>query len=65
LAEGLKPGGHSIKVFGDAVDAGLTVDTSPAPPLTGGPIRTQATSAGLRVDWMTPGGGVQTTLLPS
>jgi hypothetical protein len=26
-------------------------------------LRSQLTPAGLRVDWMTPGGGVQTTLL--
>jgi hypothetical protein len=26
-------------------------------------LRSQLTPAGLRVDWMTPGGGVQSTLL--
>ena len=28
-----------------------------------GPMRSQLTEAGLRVDWMTPGGGVQSTIL--
>jgi hypothetical protein len=59
----LEPGPHSIKVFGDSVDASLNVDASPAAPLTGGPIRATPTAAGLRVDWMTPGGGVQSTVL--
>lgn len=59
----LEPGPHSLKVFGDSVDASLNVDASRAAPLTGGPIRTTSTGAGLRVDWMTPGGGVQSTVL--
>ena len=59
----LGPGSHSIKVFGESVDASVTVDASPAAPLTSGPIRATATSGGLRVDWMTPGGGVQSTVL--
>jgi len=59
----LEPGTHSIKVFGDSVDASLNLDASPAAPLTGGPIRTTPTGAGLRVDWMTPGGGVQSSVL--
>ena len=59
----LPPGAHSIKVFGEAVDASLNVDAARAAPLTGGPIRATQTGAGLRVDWMTPGGGVQSTVL--
>jgi len=59
----LEPGPHSLKVFGDSVDASLNVDASRAVPLTGGPIRATPTGAGLRVDWMTPGGGVQSTVL--
>ncbi len=59
----LAPGTHSVKVFGDSVDASLNVDASRAAPLTGGPIRATQIGAGLRVDWMTPGGGVQSTVL--
>jgi hypothetical protein len=39
------------------------VQVTPAAPLAQGPLRSQLTSAGLRVDWMTPGGGVQSTIL--
>ena len=59
----LPPGVHAIKVFGEAVDASLNVDAARAAPLTGGPMRATQTGAGLRVDWMTPGGGVQSTVL--
>ena len=57
------PGSHSLKVFGDQVDASIVVDARPAAPLTSGPFRATPVPAGLRVDWMTPGGGVQTTLV--
>lgn len=59
----VSPGSHSLKVFGDQVDASVVVDARSAPPLTAGPFRTSPVPAGLRVDWMTPGGGVQTTLV--
>lgn len=59
----LAPGVHGVKVLGDEVEASLRIDTSPAPPLTDGPLRIQPSAGVLRVDWMTPGGGVQSTLL--
>jgi hypothetical protein len=34
-----------------------------AAPLVGGPYRATATPVGWRIDWITPGGGQQTTLL--
>jgi hypothetical protein len=58
-------GRHSLKIFGDSLDETLLIDASPAAPLTTGPFRATPTPAGLRVDWMTPGGGVQTTLVAS
>jgi hypothetical protein len=61
----VSPGHHSLKVFGDSLDETLLIDASPAAPLTASPFRATPTLAGLRVDWMTPGGGVQTTLVPS
>lgn len=61
----VSPGHHYLKVFGDSLDETLAIDASPAAPLTEGPFRATQTPAGLRVDWMTPGGGVQTTLVPS
>lgn len=63
LSGPVAPGLHSVKVFGDSVDAGLAFEVSPAAPLTDGPFRATAVPAGLRVDWMTPGGGVQTTFV--
>ena len=50
----VSPGTHSLKVFGDQLDASLVVDARPAAPLTGGPFRATPTPGGLRVDWMTP-----------
>jgi len=41
----------------------VAFQVTPAAPLVDGPLRSQLTSAGLRVDWMTPGGGVQSTIL--
>jgi len=55
------PGVHGLKVFGESIDAAVQLDMSPAPPLTTGPFRITEEPAGLRVDWITPGGGVQTT----
>ncbi|MBS0334194.1 MAG: hypothetical protein JSS35_15605 [Proteobacteria bacterium] len=61
----VRPGTHHIELFGDGyvlIDQ-ATVAVTPAAPLAEGPLRSQLTPAGLRVDWMTPGGGVQSTLL--
>ena len=56
-------GGHQAQVFGDGVSDSVSFQITPAAPLVDGPLRSQLTSAGLRVDWMTPGGGVQSTIL--
>jgi hypothetical protein len=63
LSGPVSPGRHGLKVFGDSLDVSLPIDASPAAPLTEGPFRATSTPAGLRVDWMTPGGGVQSTLV--
>ena len=52
-----------IDVFGDATENPVEVDATPAPALASGPFRAAAAAGGLRVDWMTPGGGVQSTIL--
>jgi len=57
------PGPHQIEVLGDAVRAQAVVTLSAQPPLEGRPFRLTSTPEGLRVDWMTPGGGQQSTLL--
>lgn len=59
----IPPGAHEIQISGDGFNDQATVQVSPAAPLAQGPLRSQLTPAGLRVDWMTPGHGVQSTLL--
>ena len=59
----LRPGAHRLQIYADGVSDAVAVQVSPPQPLADGPLRSQLTSAGLRVDWMTPGGGIQSTLL--
>ena len=63
LNEPLLPGAHDIQVSGEGGEHRITVAVSPAAPLVDGPVRAQRADAGWRADWMTPGGGVQTTLI--
>ncbi len=57
------PGAHQAQVFGDGFSDSVAFQVAAVPPLAEGPLRSQFTPAGLRVDWMTPGGGVQSTIL--
>ena len=59
----IRPGSHQLEVSGDGFSDTVTFQTAPPAPLAQGPVRSQLTDAGLRVDWMTPGGGVQSTIL--
>lgn len=59
----IPPGVHRLELLGDGFDDGVTVAVTPPEPLARGPLHSQVTAAGLRVDWMTPGGGVQSTIL--
>jgi hypothetical protein len=59
----VRPGKHVLEMQGDGFADRVSVATVPAAPLAQGPLRSQLTPAGLRLDWMTPGGGVQSTLL--
>lgn len=59
----LSAGVHDIQVAGEGGENAVTIAITPAAPLTYGPVRADRTPMGWRVDWMTPGGGVQTTLL--
>ena len=63
LSDSLSPGVHDIQVGGEGGENAVAVAISPAAPLTYGPVRADRTGMGWRIDWMTPGGGVQTTLL--
>ena len=59
----LAGGMHQVDVFGDATENTVNIDTTPAPPLASGPFRATTVPAGLRIDWMTPGGGAQSTII--
>ena len=63
LASGLKPGDHEARV--DCADQSVTVKFALDHPRTisGLPYHGERTSAGWRIDWLTPGGGEQTTLI--
>jgi hypothetical protein len=63
LNEPLTPGDHRLEAMGGKTAAAVTVPVSAAAALTDGPFRAVRTPFGWRIDWMTPGGGVQTTLL--
>ena len=59
----IPPGPHRLQIVGDGFADRADVVVSPPAPLVQGPLRSQFTGGGLRVDWLTPGGGVQSTLL--
>jgi hypothetical protein len=59
----IRPGSHVVQVAGDGFNDTAAILVSPARPLADGPLHSQFTPAGLRVDWMTPGGGLQSTIL--
>jgi hypothetical protein len=63
LTDPLSSGSHDIQVAGDGGENAVSVVTSPGAPLSSGPVRAIRNAQGWRIDWMTPGGGVQTTLL--
>jgi hypothetical protein len=63
LPKELAAGAHRIEVLGDGFDSVVTVEIAGPQPLVGGPLRSQLTTGGVRIDWLTPGGGVQSTLL--
>jgi hypothetical protein len=63
LPQPIPQGDHAIEAAGQGFSDVAEVEVSPAAPLVAGPMRSQFTKGGLRVDWMTPGGGTQSTLL--
>lgn len=56
-------GAHTLEVVGDGFEDAARIAVTPAAPLVGGPLHSQFTQGGLRVDWLTPGGGEQSTIL--
>jgi hypothetical protein len=63
LRDQLAPGAHDVQIGGEGGEDAVSVVVSSPAPLTAGPVRSERTPVGWRVDWLTPGGGVQTTLL--
>jgi hypothetical protein len=63
LNEPLAAGDHRLELVQGAARSGASAAVSPAAPLAGGPFRAERMAAGWRIDWTTPGGGVQSTLL--
>ncbi|MBA3812355.1 MAG: hypothetical protein H0X27_12065 [Caulobacteraceae bacterium] len=63
LNEPLAPGSHELEVGQGAPRDPVRAIVSPAESLTLAPFVAARTETGWRIDWMTPGGGVQTTLL--
>ncbi|MFM8375876.1 MAG: hypothetical protein ACKN9P_07460 [Phenylobacterium sp.] len=63
---GPAPMGESrLRVFGEGLNLETRLRLSPPAPPESGPVRSQDRGEGLRIDWMTPAGGVQTTqILP-
>lgn len=63
LTQPLTAGAHEVEVAAEGGEDVVKVSVSPAAPLTEGPFRGAALARGWRIDWITPGGGAQTTLL--
>jgi len=63
LNEPLSPGGHTLGAARAAASRSVEVTVSPAVPLERQPFRASPADGGWRIDWITPGGGVQSTLL--
>ena len=63
LDKPLPAGGHVVEVAAGGAPWRGSLDISPAAPLIGGPFRAAPVAGGWRVDWLTPGGGVQSTVI--
>jgi hypothetical protein len=63
LDKALEAGGRTIQVAGEGGEQQIVVEVSAPQPPEAGPVRSTQTPVGWRIDWMTPGGGLQTTQL--
>ena len=59
----LEAGTHDFDLFAQSGQTHLSAAISTPAPLGGSPFRASRAAAGWRVDWLTPGGGEQTTLI--
>jgi hypothetical protein len=65
LPKPLAPGRHQLQAQTPQATAESVIAVDPPALARGAPFQAQAQPSGWRVDWITPGGGVQTTLLPA
>jgi hypothetical protein len=65
LPKALLPGQHEIQAMTAAAAVSTRIALGPIIPPADGPYRISAIGGGWRLDWITPGGGLQTTLLPA
>ncbi len=63
LSEPLAKGDHQIEASDGEHQVRTLAPVSPAPTLTQGPYRAERAPLGWRIDWVTPGGGVQSTII--
>jgi hypothetical protein len=63
LGEPLKSGRHSLAANAGAERAEVSLAVSPAPMPSPPPFAAAPVAGGWRIDWLTPGGGVQSTVL--
>ncbi len=63
LTQPLTTGEHQIDVSDGEHQIHTVAPVSPAPTLTTGPYRAERAPLGWRIDWMTPGGGMQSTII--
>jgi hypothetical protein len=63
LNEPLATGSHVLAVTGAGKRSETAMTVSPAEPPNPGPFRATPIPGGWRIDWRTPGGGVQSTVL--
>ena len=63
LSEPLQPTGHSVIVSTPGGRAAQAFDATRAEPIASPPFAAARKTGAWRIDWMAPGGGVQTTLL--
>jgi hypothetical protein len=63
LSKPLRPGSHRFQALTPQATAEAVVTMTPPSPPRNAPFQAQSLPSGWRVDWITPGGGVQTTVL--
>ena len=63
LAQTLHPGSHALTAATTRAQAQASFSAAPAAAIAHPPLAASRAGAAWRIDWMTPGGGVQTTII--